>query len=82
MLKLVLFAALSGLAIGALDNMADRTAAAIIGLTLMGLGIAVAAKAASDVAAAAAAAKYKAEYNALATKWNKAHPKAKIALKK
>lgn len=43
---------------------------------------AVAAKAASDVAAAAAAAKYKAEYNALATKWNKAHPKAKVALKK
>jgi hypothetical protein len=37
-----------------------------------------AAKAATDLAAAA----YKAEYNALATKWNKAHPKAKVALKK
>ena len=43
---------------------------------------AAAAKAASDVAAAAAAAKYKSEYNALATKWNKANPKAKVALKK
>jgi hypothetical protein len=40
------------------------------------------AKAASDAAAATAAAAYKAEYNALATKWNKAHPKAKVALKK
>jgi hypothetical protein len=39
---------------------------------------ATAAKAAADLAAAA----YKAEYNALATKWNKAHPKAKVALKK
>jgi len=37
-----------------------------------------AAQAAADLAAAA----YKAEYNALATKWNKAHPKAKVALKK
>jgi hypothetical protein len=36
------------------------------------------AKAAADVAAAA----YKAEFNALATKWNKANPKAKVALKK
>ena len=36
------------------------------------------AKASQD----AAAATYKAEYNALATKWNKAHPKAKVALKK
>ena len=35
------------------------------------------AKAAADVVAAA----YKAEYNALAKKWNKAHPKAKVALK-
>jgi hypothetical protein len=39
---------------------------------------ATAAKAAADLAAAT----YKAEYNALATKWNKAHPKAKVALKK
>lgn len=46
MLKLVLLAAVSGLAIGALDNMADRTAAAIIGLTLTGLTLAVIAKAA------------------------------------
>jgi hypothetical protein len=45
MLKLVLFAALGGLAIGALDNMADRTAAALIGLTVIGLALAVAAKA-------------------------------------
>ena len=36
------------------------------------------AKASSDLAAAA----YKAEYNKLATAWNKAHPKAKVALKK
>jgi hypothetical protein len=43
---------------------------------------AVTAKAAADVATAAAAAKYKAEYNALATKWNKKNPKAKVALKK
>ena len=40
------------------------------------------AKAASDAAATTAAAAYKAEYNALATKWNKANPKAKVALKK
>jgi hypothetical protein len=39
---------------------------------------AAAAKAASDVAAAA----YKAEYNALAKKWNAKNPKAKVALKK
>ena len=42
----------------------------------------VTAKAASDLAAATAAAKYKAEYNALATKWNKKFPKLKVALKK
>jgi hypothetical protein len=36
------------------------------------------AKASADLAAAA----YKAEFNALATKWNKANPKAKVALKK
>ena len=42
----------------------------------------VTAKAASDLALATAAAKYKAEYNALATKWNKKNPKAKVALKK
>ena len=36
------------------------------------------AKASADFAAAA----YKAEFNALATKWNKANPKAKVALKK
>ena len=39
---------------------------------------ATAAKAAADVAAAA----YKAEYNALAKKWNAKNPKAKVALKK
>jgi hypothetical protein len=42
----------------------------------------IAAQAASDLAAATAKAAYKAEYNALATKWNKANPKAKVALKK
>ena len=42
----------------------------------------VTAKAASDLATATAAAKYKAEYNALATKWNKKFPKLKVALKK
>ena len=41
---------------------------------------AVSAKAASDLALATANAAYKAKYNALATKWNKAHPKAKVAL--
>lgn len=46
MAKLVLFAALGGLAIGALDNMADRTAATLIGLALTGLALAVIAKAA------------------------------------
>lgn len=40
------------------------------------------AQAAAKAAQDAAAATYKAEYNALATKWNKANPKAKIALKK
>jgi hypothetical protein len=39
---------------------------------------ATSAKAAADVAAAA----YKAEYNALAKKWNAKNPKAKVALKK
>ena len=43
---------------------------------------AVTAKAASDLATATASAKYKAEYNALATKWNKKFPKLKVALKK
>jgi hypothetical protein len=42
----------------------------------------VTAKVASDLAAATTAAKYKAEYNALATKWNKKFPKLKVALKK
>jgi hypothetical protein len=42
----------------------------------------VTAKAASDLALATAAAKYKAEYNALAKKWNAKNPKAKVALKK
>jgi hypothetical protein len=42
----------------------------------------VTAKVASDLATATAAAKYKAEYNALATKWNKKNPKAKVTLKK
>ena len=46
MLKLVLFAALSGLALGALDNMADRTLAGVIGLSLAGLALAIIAKAA------------------------------------
>jgi hypothetical protein len=40
------------------------------------------AKIAATVAADLAKATYIAEYNALATKWNKAHPKAKVALKK
>ena len=43
---------------------------------------AVTAKAASDLATATASAKYKAEYNALATKWTKKFPKLKVALKK
>ena len=43
---------------------------------------ALSAKVAADLATAQAAAKYKAEYNALATKWNKKFPKLKVALKK
>ena len=43
---------------------------------------ATSAKATVDLALATAKAAYKAEYNALATKWNKANPKAKVALKK
>ena len=43
---------------------------------------AVTVKVASDLATATAAAKYKSEYNALATKWNKKFPKLKVALKK
>lgn len=46
MLKLVLIGAVSGLALGALDNMADRTAAAIIGLALAGIALVVIVKAA------------------------------------
>lgn len=42
----------------------------------------IAEKNAAQDALAAASLAYKAEFNALATKWNKAHPKAKIALKK
>jgi hypothetical protein len=38
------------------------------------------AKASSDVALATAKAEYKAKFNALAKKWNKKNPKAKVAL--
>lgn len=41
-----------------------------------------ASESATATAAAVSAAKLKAEYNALATKWNKKNPKAKVALKK
>lgn len=44
MLKLVLFAALSGLSLAALDNMADRTLAAVIGLSLGALALIVIVK--------------------------------------
>ena len=40
----------------------------------------VTAKVASDLALVTAKAAYKAQYNALATKWNKKNPKAKVAL--
>ena len=46
MLKVILFAALGGLSLAALDNMADRTLAALIGLSVMALALAVIAKAA------------------------------------
>ena len=46
MLKTVLFAALGGLSLGALDNMTDATLAGFIGLALTGLALAVIAKAA------------------------------------
>ena len=42
----------------------------------------VTAQVAADLAKATAEAAYKAEYNALATKWNKKFPKLKVALKK
>jgi hypothetical protein len=42
----------------------------------------VTAQVAADLAKATSAAAYKAEYNALATKWNKKFPKLKVALKK
>ena len=45
MLKVVLFAALAGLSLATLDNMADRTLAAVIGLGVLGLALAVIAKA-------------------------------------
>jgi hypothetical protein len=40
----------------------------------------VTAKVASDLALVTAKAAYKSQYNALATKWNKKNPKAKVAL--
>jgi hypothetical protein len=43
---------------------------------------AVAAKAAADAKAIADRAAYVKQYNALATKWNKKNPKAKVALLK
>lgn len=46
MLKLVLFAALGGLSLAALDAMPDRTIAALIGVSVLGLVFAVIAKAA------------------------------------
>jgi len=46
MLKTVLFAALAGLSLGALGNMADARLAGFIGLVLIGLAMAVIAKAA------------------------------------
>jgi hypothetical protein len=46
MLKTVLFAALAGLSLGALDNMTDARLAGFIGLALTGLAMAVIAKAA------------------------------------
>jgi hypothetical protein len=46
MLKVALFAALSGLSIGALDNMADARLAGFIGLALIGLALVTIAKAA------------------------------------
>jgi hypothetical protein len=44
--KTLLFAALAGLSLGALDNMADARLAGFIGLALIGLAMAVIAKAA------------------------------------
>ena len=44
--------------------------------------VALTAQVAEDLAKATAAAAYKAEYNALATKWNKKFPKLKVVLKK
>lgn len=42
----------------------------------------VTAKAASDIALATLAARHRAEYNALAKKWNAKNPKARVALKR
>jgi hypothetical protein len=46
MLKALLFAALAGLSLGALDNMADARLAGFIGLALIVLSLFVIAKAA------------------------------------
>lgn len=46
MLKAALFAALGGLSLATLDNMPDRTLAALVGVSLIGLALAVIVKAA------------------------------------
>jgi hypothetical protein len=61
----------------ALANQAKSTAVAALEAEKIASAT---AKAASDLALAAANAAYKTKYNALATKWNKKNPKAKVAL--
>ena len=66
----------------AADAAAAKAAADAAAAKIASDSATVTAKAASDLALATAAAKYKAEYNALAKKWNAKNPRAKVALKK
>jgi hypothetical protein len=66
----------------AADAAAAKAAADAVAAKSAADAAAITAKAAADLALATAAAKYKAEYNALAKKWNAKNPRAKVALKK
>lgn len=59
---------------------ADKVAADLA--TATARAAAITAQVAAGLATATTEAKYKAEYNALVTKWNKKFPKLKVALKK
>jgi hypothetical protein len=82
-----LAAANAALAAEKAGRASDKAAADLALATAKAAADTAAAKAATDAATAKAAldlaaAAYKAEYNALAKKWNAKNPKAKVALKK